>query len=70
MSLYIIIGVIISMLLMVYIWIGNLEASDNLKTLMTIAVAITGWMAWPGYLIAGFALWMKRIGEKKKQASA
>ena len=68
MSFYIIFGVLVSLALMVYIWLGNVEASDNLKVLMTIAVAITGWMAWPGYLIAGFALLMKRLGERKARA--
>ena len=65
MSVYIIVGILVSLLIMAYIWLVNKEASDGMKFALTLAVATTGWMAWPGYLIAGIALLFRNISQRK-----
>lgn len=66
MSVYIILGLLVSGLLTAYIWLGNVTSNENLKIFASLAVITTGWLAWPGYLIAGFMLLMRRLSQKQQ----
>lgn len=68
MGPYIVIGILVSLCLMAYIWLGNRQADDTIKILLTVALATTGWAAWPAYLILGFAMILRKLAAQKQAA--
>jgi len=68
MSLYIVLGILVSLILMAYIWLGNRQTDDTIKILLTVALATTGWAAWPAYLILGFAMILRKLAPQKQGA--
>ena len=68
MSVYIVFGLLVSAILIGYIWLANVEASENLKIFASLALVVGGWAVWPGLLIAGFMLLMKNLSQKRRAA--
>ena len=66
MSVYIVFGLLVSLVLIAYIWMANIEASENLKIFASLALVVGGWAVWPGLLIAGFMLLMKNLSQKRQ----